>query len=419
MKIAVIGSGISGLGAAWLLAKKHEVTLLEKDNRLGGHSYTVDITVEGQNFPVDTGFLVHNNQTYPHLIEFFKELQIQTAPSEMTLAIKMLSSGVEWGGENLKTLFAQKRNLLRPGFWRMILDILRMNKKSHEYLAQTKISRQSLGDFLKAEKYSEEFIHWYLMPMGASIWSTPTQEMLNFPAHTFIQFCINHSLLQVEGRPQWKTVVGGSRRYVDKVAENIKDIRRGVNIQKVSRANGGVEIHFDSAVEKFEAVVFATHAPTTFNLLDNKSDLEAWVLKSFPYQKNIAYLHTDETLLPKTKSVHSAWNFTSATEDFSNQGVSVSYLINKLQPLPVKTPIIVTLNPIEKPEPSKTIRVIEYEHPVFDNRSVEAQERLRSIQGQGGVYYAGAWTRYGFHEDGLLSAVNVAKLLGVETPWKS
>lgn len=417
MKIAVVGSGISGIGSAWLLSDKHEVTLFEKDSRLGGHSYTVDITVDNVNFPVDTGFLVHNDQTYPHIIEFFKALGIRTAPSEMTLAIKILKSGMEWGGENLKTVFAQKRNLFSLKFWRMIKDIIRMNKRSKEYLETTKASQASLGQFLADEKFSEEFIHWYLMPMGASIWSTPTKEMLDFPAHTFIQFCINHSLLQIEGRPQWKTVVGGSRTYVEKAAQKIQKIKKGVDITKILRVSGGVEIHSNLGVELFDAVVMATHAPTTAMLVQDLSEKENWILNSFPYQKNTAYLHTDKNLLPGIEEIHSAWNFTSTEESYSEAGVSVSYLINKLQPLPVSTPIIVTLNPVEAPAQNKILKVIEYEHPVFDNRSIQAQQALAEVQGLGGLYYAGAWTRYGFHEDGLLSAVNVARLFGVNPPW--
>lgn len=419
MKIAVIGSGIAGLSAAWLLNRvpEHEVTLIEAANYLGGHSNTVDVTIEGITHPVDTGFLVHNPNTYPNLIALFKFLNVEVVETDMSFSVKLGDKKIEWAGADLTTVFAQKRNLLRPGFWRMILDIMRFNKEANANLLLSREKKLSLGDLLVLGKYSNEFRDWYLIPMGAAIWSTSTEEMVLFPAENFLQFCINHSLLQVEGRPLWRTVKNGSRVYVKKMADDLPRILLNEAVLEVRRTGNSVEVKTINKSETFDKVIFATHSNQTLDILKDITGDEFNILSSVRYQPNTAYLHFDESLLPDLKRTWSAWNYIAETDQLNKRSVAVSYLINKLQPLPFKTPIIVTLNPTHDPDPKKIIRKFMYEHPVFDAPAILAQKELSTIQGRENIYFAGAWCGYGFHEDGLVSGMEVAKLLGAKIPW--
>lgn len=419
MKIAVIGSGISGLSAAWLLSREstNEVTLFEAADYLGGHSNTVDVHLEGLSHPVDTGFLVHNPNTYPNLIALFKFLNVEVVETDMSFSVKIGDQKIEWAGENLKTVFAQKKNILRIGFWRMLLDILRFNKEAQKNLDISRDKKLSLGELIKIGKYSNEFRDWYLIPMGAAIWSTSTEEMQLFPAENFLQFCINHSLLQVEGRPLWRTVKNGSREYVKKMALDIPRIFLKEAVTEVKRIGEEVLVITQKREEKFEKVIFATHSDQTIKILKDISLAEKKVLEKIRYQANKAYLHTDETLLPESKKTWSAWNYIAVTDKLNKRSVAVSYLINKLQPLPFRSQIIVTLNPTHQPNPDKVIQVFDYEHPIFDGPAIEAQSSLTSIQGKNNIYFAGAWAKYGFHEDGLNSGIEVAKLLGAKIPW--
>ena len=418
MKIAVIGSGISGLSAAWLInrTQSNEVTLFEAANYLGGHSNTVDVTLEGITYPVDTGFLVHNPNTYPNLVALFELLGVEIVETDMSFSVKLNDHKIEWSGDNLFTVFNQKKNLFRPGFWKMILDILRFNKEAQKNLEYSRSKSLSLGELIREKKYSDEFRDWYLIPMGAAIWSTSTEEMIQFPAENFIQFCINHSLLQVEGRPLWRTVKNGSREYVKKMAVELPRIFLNEAVLEVKRGES-VEIVTSNRTEKFDKVIFATHSDQTLKILKDASLEEKKVLSQVRYQPNIAYLHTDESLLPESKRIWSAWNYFSHSDKLNKQGVAVSYLINKLQPLPFKSSIIVTLNPNYLPMDSKILRTFHYEHPMFDGPAILAQKLLSSIQGQNKTYFAGAWCGYGFHEDGLKSGIEVAKLLGAKIPW--
>lgn len=419
MKIAVIGSGISGLSAAWLLNREptNDVVLFEAAAYLGGHSNTVDVQLEGISHPVDTGFLVHNPNTYPNLIALFKFLKVEVVETDMSFSVKLADQKIEWAGENLMTVFAQKKNFLRLGFWRMILDILRFNKEAEKNLVLSREKKISLGELIKIGKYSNEFRDWYLIPMGAAIWSTSTEEMQLFPAENFLQFCINHSLLQVEGRPLWRTVKNGSREYVKKMAVDLPKIYLKEAVVEVRRLGEEVLVVTSQREEKFDKVIFATHTDQTLKILKDISLAEKKVLEKIRFQANKAYLHTDETLLPESKKTWSAWNYIAETDKLNKRSVAVSYLINKLQPLPFKSQVIVTLNPTHQPHPEKIIQVFDYEHPVFDGPAIEAQDLLASIQGSNKVYFAGAWSKYGFHEDGLNSGIEVAKLLGAKIPW--
>lgn len=406
--IAVVGGGIAGLASAWLLSRKHRVTLFEANDYVGGHTHTVDVTLDGITHPVDTGFLVCNDLTYPNLLALFAELDVQLHPSEMTFGVSVDAGEVEWAGRSLATLFAQKRNLLRPAFWGMIADILRFNRLAPSYVNQADIHRRTLQDLLDAEGYGQAFRQHYLLPMAAAIWSSSPGDILKFPASTFLRFCLNHRLLQIADRPQWRTVLGGGRTYVEKMLPTINDVRTNSPVRGIRRIAGGVEVRTDAGAELFDKLVLAGHAPDMLALLDDASTDETAVLGAFRYQRNLTYLHTDPVLLPLRKSVWSAWNYLAQSEADSTRAVCVSYLINQLQPLPFKQPVVVTLNPFNPPAPEHTLAVFEYDHPLFDQATLAAQQALPQIQGQQNVWFAGAWTRYGFHEDGLRSALKVA-----------
>ena len=416
-RIAVIGAGISGLSAAWLLGQKYQVSLFEAQGYFGGHSNTVDVTLDGVTAPVDTGFLVHNDLTYPNLIELFRHFNIPVHESDMSFGVSIAKPDLEWAGTNLATVFAQRANLLRPRFWGMLRDIMRFNSQAQRYLDQSLVSPVSLGELLDREGYGAPMRDWYLLPMAAAIWSSSIQDILQFSASSFLAFCLNHRLLQIENRPKWRTVLGGSRVYVQEMLKEMTDVRLGVAVQRVSRAAAGVSVFSERGEEVFDAVVMACHAPQALALLDAHPD-ERTVLSCFKYQPNDAVLHTDAALLPRRKKVWSAWNYLSQPGVGIDRPVAVSYLINLLQPLPFKQPVVVTLNPFEQPAADKIIARFEYDHPVLDQTVVAAQKQLPAIQGLDRVWFCGAWTGYGFHEDGLKSALRVVRHFGVQPPWE-
>lgn len=418
MKIAVVGSGIAGLSAAWLLAKTHQVTVFEAADYAGGHSNTVDVSLDGLTAPVDTGFLVHNDRTYPNLIALFKLLKLDTPASDMSFSVKLPHLNLEWAGASLSTLFVQKRNLIRPGFWRMIRDILNFNKRSQTLLQDIRGSGLTLGQLLQREGYSQEFRDWYLLPMGAAIWSSPMDEMADFPAETFIQFCLNHGLLQINDRPQWKTIRGGSREYVKRLVADIGDVRLNTAVTQVKREQLGVAVTTAQGTEWFDKVILATHSDQSLAILSDALPAEREVLAAVRYQANTAYLHTDVDLMPSKRSAWSAWNYYTGAEQQGQFPVAVSYWLNLLQPLPFSQDVMVTLNPPTPPRTDKTLKVIEYAHPLLDSAAYEAQKQLPQVQGLDRVYFCGAWTGYGFHEDGIKAGMAVANLLGAYAPWQ-
>lgn len=417
MKIAVIGSGISGLSAAWLLRNHHDVTLFEAAGRLGGHSNTVSVTLDGHTAPVDTGFLVHNDRTYPNLIELFRLLDVKTYDSDMSFSVRVDSEGLEWSGTSLATLFAQRGNVIKPAFWRMIRDILRFNRQSHSYLVQTDASGESLGELLARERYSREFSEWYLLPMGAAIWSTPRDDMKDFPAATFIRFSLNHGLLQITDRPRWKTIIGGSREYVGKMAAALPRVHLSTPVTRIERHDNGVILHKDQGPEHFDAVIIGTHTDEAIRMLAEPTAEEMAIIGQVRYQANKAYLHTDTRLMPSNRKAWSAWNYYSERDPAGNSPVAVSYWLNQLQALPFDTPLILTLNPPTPPSSDCTLQTMDYAHPQLDGPAIESQKKLGSIQGRNHTWYCGAWTRYGFHEDGLMSGIEVARHLGASIPW--
>jgi predicted NAD/FAD-binding protein len=421
-KIAVIGSGISGLSAAWLLSQQHDVTLFEAGEKLGGHTNTVDVTVDGLTHPVDTGFLVFNHKTYPNLTALFAHLDVASVETEMSFAVSLDTPDLEWAGSSLATVFGQKRNLVRPAFWRMLADILRFNRESVAWLDSQPDEELSLRDYLQRGGYSRAFTDWYLLPMGAAIWSCPTGSMLDYPLATFVRFCRNHGLLQVFDRPLWRTVQGGGRAYVEKLAAQIghDHIRLATPVRRVERCDDGIRLTLPAGVEHFDQVVLACHSDQALALLgDTASDAEREVLSAIRYQPNRAVLHTDAALLPRDRALWSAWNYSAGEDAGAGCPVSVSYLINRLQPLPFATPVVVSLNPERVPAPEKVLAEFSYAHPLFDGPAIAAQARLPEIQGVDRLWYCGAWGGYGFHEDGLRSGLQVAAALGCSAPWET
>lgn len=416
MKIAVVGAGVSGLGCAHLLAREHAVTLYEAAPRLGGHTNTVDISVDGISHPVDTGFLVFNERTYPNLISLFGELAVPTALSDMSFGVSVPIEGggrvLEWSGSNLDTVFAQRRNLLSPAFLSMLRDLLRFNRQATA-IAEGRGAGDdlSLGEFLDRNHYGQSFRQWYLLPMAGAIWSCPLATMLAYPAATFIRFCHNHGLLQVNNRPRWFTVAGGARQYVEKIAAGLSDIRAGEPVLEVTRQEGAhkVAVRTQRGVEAYDHVVLASHSDQSLRVLADADAAERSVLADVGYQPNRAILHTDERLMPRSRKVWSAWNYLSAGGN--SPDVAVTYLLNKLQPLPFKSPVFVSLNPLIEPRSDHVLAEFDYAHPVFDQAAIAAQRRLPDVQGRRRVWFAGAWTGYGFHEDGLKSGLAVAEAL--------
>lgn len=411
MKIAVLGAGISGLGSAYILSKKYEVDLYEKDNRLGGHARTTMVEENGKVFGVDTGFLVFNHPTYPLLTKLFKELDVKIENSDMSFAFWDKDENRAYNGSSLKGMFAQKRNLFSITHYKMISDILAFNKKANQDLeTNSKDLDKTLGEYIK--DYSNAFKKRYLLPMGAAIWSTPSDEMNLFPARTFLTFFKNHGLLGVTTHHQWLTVSNGSINYVNKIREKISGkIFLNSDVIKVQREQNGVYlIHRNGNKSFYDKVVLAMHAPEALEILENPTQKEIEILSAFKYKENSAVLHSDNNILYSDKKMYAAWNYTSSNKQ--NQVVTLTYWINTLQNLKTKKDYFVSLN--ETQNIDNVIEKISYDHPQFDTKAIKMQNRKDEICGQNNTYFAGAYWKYGFHEDGLLSATKVASKLGCE-----
>lgn len=419
LNIAVIGSGIAGLSSAWLLSKNHNVTIFEQDSRLGGHTNTVDIQTTAGTIAVDTGFIVFNERCYPNLVALFKELGVRYQSTDMSFGVSLDRGRLEYSGSNsISTLFAQKRNLFRPRFWRMIKDLLHFYKNSAGWL-QSLPDDMSLGELLEREKFGPGFCEDHLLPMGAAIWSTPVEKFMAYPAKTFLRFCDNHGLLQVNERPQWQTVVGGSREYIKRMTQDFAgEIRLNTKASKVKRFHDHIIITDQNGDQhRFDQLVMAGHADQSLAILDDPSKDEKRLLSAFSYEQNDAFLHRDEKLMPVLGEVWSSWNYLADNQQ-QNSKVSVSYWMNSLQHLPCSEPIIVTLNPLQQPRRPLVYKQFSYQHPVFDEAALNAQKHLWSIQGTQRTWFCGSYFGYGFHEDGIQSGLAVAEQLGgAARPW--
>jgi len=427
MKIAIVGSGISGLAVAHALRERAQVTLFEANDYFGGHTHTVDVTLPGRLEPlgplqpvtwgVDTGFLVFNERTYPRLIQLFEDLGVAVAKSDMSFSVRSpLPSGrhLEWNGASLNTVFAQRPNLFNWRFISMLREVMRFNQltTSLAELGQEHELMQPLAEFLRQHRFSVAFQEWYFLPMLGCIWSCPTQQMLQFPVSTMIRFCHNHGLIQVNNRPQWWTVQGGARNYVNLILSELEDRRLHTPVRAIDREARSVTIWTDQGSERFDKVVLATHSDQALALLKQPSLQEAQTLGAIKYHTNRAVLHTDVSVLPKQRRAWAAWNYERAlSADQEQAGVCLHYLLNKLQPLPFDQPVIETLNPVRPIAPQHVLGEFEYAHPVFDVEAIRAQGEMPTLQGQQHTYFCGAWMGYGFHEDGLKAGLEVARLI--------
>lgn len=416
-KIAIIGTGISGLSAASLLNPHHDITVFEKNDYIGGHSRTVEMNTKDGIIPVDTGFIVFNKRNYPLLTRLFDHLDVPYVKSDMSFGASIENGWLEYGTQNILNIFAQKKNLLRPAFWSMIADILKFNKSAGSYLSKS--PHFTLGECLDELKMRHWFKQYFLLAMGGAIWSTPLEEMLKFPACTFVRFFENHGLLTVSDHPQWYTVKGGSREYVQRLTEPFKDkihLNRGAG--KVWREGNGVTVEdIHGRKEIFDDVVFACHADQALIMIMDGSADEQEILSAFRYQPNRAVLHSDISFMPKNRNAWASWVYLSEKKEDKSHQVSLSYWMNNLQPLETEMPIIVTLNPGHEPDPKLTYNDYLFDHPVFDEAAITNQARIDNIQGANRLWFCGAYQRYGFHEDGLDSAVKMAKRMGINPTW--
>jgi len=417
MRIAIVGSGIAGTGAAWALHRHHDIALYEKDARIGGHSHTVDVDYDGTPIAVDTGFIVYNELNYPNLTALFRHLGVETQSTAMTFGFSARNGGLEWQGNTVRSLFAQKRNVLKPSFHRMWLDILRFRREATRDLMAGRIDGLSLGQYLATRRFSDSFRDDCLLPMGAAIWSTAARDMLDFPAESFIRFFENHRLFHF-AKPLWRTVKGGSRSYVERLAAPFADrIRLNAPVRTIDRKAQGVAItDAGGATDLFDRVILACHSDQALRLLANPSDSERNVLGALRYGRSEVYLHRDPALMPKRKSVWSSWNYLH-TPVAGGNAVSVSYWMNRLQGIDERYPLFISLNPPQPPRDALTFATFQYDHPQFDAAALVAQRRLHLIQGLKHTWYCGAYAGYGFHEDGLTSGLEIAQRFGAQLPW--
>ncbi len=415
LRIGVIGSGIAGLSAAWALSQAHHVTLIERDTRLGGHSNTVDV----DGVAVDTGFIVYNPVNYPNLVALFDHIGVATQPSDMSFAASIDDGAFEYAGGDLPGLVAQPANLLRPRFWRMLRDILRFYREAPAVLDGASGAGMTLGDFLLQGRYGDSFLDDHLLPMAAAIWSTDAPDVRDFPLRSFVRFCSSHGLLTLRNRPQWRTVTGGSRRYVERLAQGIAEIRTGCGARAVRRTGDGVIVIDEAGADHhFDEVVMATHADISLRLLGDADAREREILGAFRYQPNRAVLHRDVGMMPRRRRAWSSWNYVGRSGHHAGGPLCVTYWMTHLQQLAGIGDVFVTLNPDRPIADDLTIRTIDYAHPVFDLGTEAAQAKLGTIQGAGGIWHCGAWAGWGFHEDGLQAGLAVAEAVGgVRRPW--
>ena len=417
MKIAIIGSGIAGLTCAYKLHKHHDIHVFESASRIGGHTATVDVDLGGKHYQIDTGFIVYNDRTYPTFIRLLDDLKVDTQPSEMSFSVKCTDTSLEYGGANLNTLFAQRSNLLKPRYWRMLVDIVRFNKKALVDAENDQLSDDmTLGAYLQDNGFSDLFVSHYLLPMGSAIWSATTADMRDFPARLFISFFKNHGLLSVTNRPQWRVLVGGSNQYLGPITAGYADrIHLNSHIDHVSRVKNGVTLHFKNGEHRnFDQVIFACHSDQALSLLEDPSEVEQEILRAIPYQSNVVTLHTDTNLLPHAQRAWSSWNYSVNAN--TAQPPILTYNMNILQNIQSEHTFMVTLNADHLINPEKILGQYVYAHPQFSTAAYQAQKRWHEINGTHNTWYCGAYWRNGFHEDGHVSGLRVVKHLLNDVP---
>lgn len=421
-KIAIIGSGISGLVCAYFLNKNYQIKLYEKNDYVGGHSNTVEINYDNKKIAVDTGFIVFNHQTYPHLTEFFKLLDVKYQDSKMSFAVKIDKPSLEFAGTNLNGVFAQRKNIFNWQFIKMLRDILKFNKVASEILEKKYDTSYSMSQFLDDLKVGNYFRQYFLLPMASAIWSTPLNKIGNYPAISFVRFFKNHGLLTINDQPQWYTVSNGSRQYVQKVCQEFND-KISLNDEVISIYQNSTKkwiVESKKGQEIFDAVVIASHADDALKFLKHPTDLQNEILGSFSYQKNLAVLHKDQNVMPINKNAWASWIYgcnNSLKNDNSNN-LSVSYWMNNLQNIDNSYPLFVTLNPNIEIKKSDIFAQFEYNHPIFDEKAVKAQSQVDQIQGIDNIYFCGAYQSYGFHEDGIASGIRLLNKMNIKTPWQ-
>ena len=405
-KIAVIGSGISGLAAAHYLQRHHQVTVYEADRRPGGHSHTHDLDISGTALSVDSGFIVFNDRTYPRFIELLDSLDIASTPTEMSFSVS--GQGVEYNGHSLNTLFADRKNLVRPGFLRMVNDILRFNRESRNMSDADRLL--DTGAYLDKHRYSQEFCARYLLPMAAAIWSTGTGSITEFPIEALVRFFDHHGLLDLRDRPQWRVIEGGSKTYVNKVVSQLSDLRLSSPVIRIERDKEAVRIVTPETQDSFDYVVVAVHSDQVLSMLADPSPEERSIFRRMKYSRNEAKLHTDARIMPQRQLAWASWNYHLERDEGQ---AALTYYMNRLQHLPVETPVLVTLNDPGIIDDDKVLAVMQYDHPFYDHDMLSAQKEWEKISGQQRTYYAGAYWQNGFHEDGVVSALRVCEQLGL------
>jgi predicted NAD/FAD-binding protein len=416
MKIAIIGTGISGMGAAYLLHADHEITVYEKAPRIGGHTRTLTVDYDGKAIPVDTGFIVFNKQNYPHLSGLFGHLGVPVHKSDMSFSASIRDGWLEWGARDLDSILGQRRNLLRPQFGLLVRDVLRFNASALDCVERN--PDLTLHELMDALRLGEWFRRYYLLPMSAAIWSCPPREMLAFPARSLIRFFANHHLLSASGQPQWYTVTGGAQEYVRRITKPFASrVRLSCGAVSIKRPGNSVAVADTSGhTEFYDRVVLACHGDEALALLSDADRFEREALSPFRYQKNKAILHKDARVMPKRKRCWASWVYSSDGRD-DDPAISVTYWMNRLQGIGNETPLFVTLNPVQPIPRERVFDEHDFDHPVFDRAAMAAQPKVQALQGRRGVFYCGAHLRFGFHEDGLSSAVHVARLMGALVPW--
>ncbi len=417
MKIAIIGTGISGLTCGYHLHKEHDVTVFEANDYIGGHTATIDVELENKTYAVDTGFIVYNDRTYPNFIQMMNEIGVKGLPTQMSFSVRNDANGLEYNGHTVTTLFAQKRNWFNPKFYSFIFEILKFNKAVKQVVELNKGQQQTLGEFLNTQGFSDYFCDNYILPMGAAIWSSTLADMRAFPLDFFARFFLNHGLLDVTNRPQWYVIEGGSRAYVEPLISGFKDrIRLSTPVESVTRDSSGVVIKANGSVERFDHVVFACHSDQAMALLQDASLTETDILTGLEYQENEVILHYDEELLPKSKAAWASWNYRlSGGQDEQERRPTLTYNMNILQHIESPKTFCVSLNSSEQISPDKILRTFHYDHPVFNQKSLASQKRRNEINGINQTWFCGAYWYNGFHEDGVRSALDVVKGLQSQT----